>query len=39
MLEFMTTRKQVEVENASIYQSWRIDEVDAPWVDDHREFL
>ena len=31
MLEFMTTRKQVEVENASIYQSWRIDEVDAPW--------
>jgi N6-L-threonylcarbamoyladenine synthase len=31
MLEFMTTRKQVEVENASVYQSWRIDEVDVAW--------
>jgi N6-L-threonylcarbamoyladenine synthase len=31
MLEFMTTGKQVQIEKASVYQSWRIDEVDVAW--------
>ncbi len=31
MLEFMTSRKQIKVENASVYQSCRIDEVDVAW--------
>ena len=32
MLEFMTTGKQVQIEKASVYQSWRIDEVDVAWT-------
>jgi N6-L-threonylcarbamoyladenine synthase len=31
MLEFMTTRKHIQIEEALVYQSWRIDEVDVAW--------
>ncbi len=31
LLEYMATRKHVEIEKALVYQSWRIDEVDVGW--------
>ncbi|HKR57509.1 MAG TPA: KEOPS complex N(6)-L-threonylcarbamoyladenine synthase Kae1 [Candidatus Nitrosopolaris sp.] len=31
MLEYSTNRKVVKVEEASVNQSWRIDQVDVPW--------
>lgn len=31
MLEYMATRKHIEIEEALVYQSWRIDEVDVAW--------
>ncbi|HET7149375.1 MAG TPA: KEOPS complex N(6)-L-threonylcarbamoyladenine synthase Kae1 [Candidatus Nitrosopolaris sp.] len=32
MLQYMTTRKNVEIEEALVYQSWRIDEVEVSWT-------
>jgi N6-L-threonylcarbamoyladenine synthase len=31
MLEYCSNRKLVKVEEASVDQSWRIDQVDVPW--------
>jgi N6-L-threonylcarbamoyladenine synthase len=31
MLQYMATRKNIEIEEALVYQSWRIDEVEVDW--------
>lgn len=31
MLQYIATGKHIEIEQALVYQSWRIDEVDVPW--------
>jgi N6-L-threonylcarbamoyladenine synthase len=32
MLQYMATRKNIEIEDALVYQSWRIDEVEVAWT-------